>query len=223
MTQFDWSETVVVLDLDDTLYKEADYQDSGLREVCQWIEDLYGKDIHHDLLVQKKMGEKDLLGAACALAGLPFTVKESLLWIYRLHEPKIHLSPKTRGTVEKIAEASKILAILTDGRSVSQRIKIRALGLANFPVYISEDYASEKPMPHRFRQIMQDHSAKNYIYVGDNPAKDFVAPKTLGWTTFCLLGDHRNIHPQFSKEYADELMPDKWIENLSDIFDQTKR
>lgn len=223
MARRDLSDTVVVLDLDDTLYKEADYHDSGLSEVCQWIEDLYGKNIREELLSQRRAGEKDLLDAACSLAGLPLTVKESLLWVYRLHNPNIHLKNTTREILGKIEEASKMLAILTDGRSISQRIKIRALGLAHLPVYISEEYSSEKPMPHRFSRIMQDCSAEHYIYVGDNPEKDFVAPNVLGWTTFCLLGDHRNIHPQFGEEYSEDMLPARWIEDLSEIFDELEK
>lgn len=219
MAQRELSDTVVVLDLDDTLYKEADYQDSGLREICDWIESLYGKDIRENLFVRKNEGEKDLLGAACALTGLPPTVKESLLWVYRLHRPNIQLNSGTREALSRIQASSKMLAILTDGRSVSQRLKLKVLGLAHLPVYISEEFASAKPMPERFNRIMSDWPAQHYIYVGDNPAKDFVAPNKLGWTTFCLRGDSRNVHAQDPGDYPLAMAPSKWITDLSEILD----
>lgn len=40
----DLARTVVVFDLDDTLYPEADYVDSGVRYVCAQINSLCGID-----------------------------------------------------------------------------------------------------------------------------------------------------------------------------------
>lgn len=217
MAWSDLSQVVVVLDLDDTLYKEADYHASGLREICAWIEDLYGKTIADDLAEIQKQGESDLLAAISRFVGLPMTVKESLLWIYRLHTPSISISDSVRNLLQNLESMCNAVVILTDGRSVSQRQKLKALGLAHLPAYISEEYRSEKPDPSRFEQIMRDFPARTYVYVGDNPQKDFIAPNSLNWLTIGLRGDERNIHSQACKGLIGKMLPQKWIDSLDEL------
>ena len=116
------SDWVAVFDLDDTLYQEDDYNQSGVATVARELENYYGMDITKQLL---KMREErgDIWGKACEILGLPITVKESMLWMYRLHHPRIKLEHEVLNVVQKIASAAKQLVILTDGRSVTQRMK----------------------------------------------------------------------------------------------------
>lgn len=214
----DLSQTVVVLDLDDTIYKEADYHASGLREVCNWVEALYGKSVADELGRLQQQGERDLLGCVCQLAGLPPMVKDSLLWIYRLHLPSIRLSESVCNLVQQL-EAMCTVAILTDGRSISQRQKLKALGLSHLPVYISEEYGSVKPEALRYELIMRDYPAQAYVYVADNPRKDFVAPNALNWKTIGLKGDERNIHSQDCDALPVQNLPHKWIDTLDDLLE----
>lgn len=216
MVPSDFLQTVVVLDLDDTLYKEADYHASGMREVCNWIEELYDKSLTDELEVLNGQSERDLLAALCQLAGLPISVKESLLWIYRLHEPSIYLNPEVKDTIDLLEPLCR-LAILTDGRSVTQRRKLKALGLSHLPVYISEEYGSEKPSLLRFDLIMRDLPARNYVYVADNPKKDFLAPNALNWETIGLIGDKRNIHSQDCAGMSVAQLPKKWISSFHEL------
>ncbi|MDO8772750.1 MAG: HAD family hydrolase [Burkholderiaceae bacterium] len=218
MAQPELSQTVVVLDLDDTLYKEADYHDSGLREVCNWIEGLYGRSLAGELEALKSQGERDLLGALCRLAGLPLSVKDSLVWVYRLHEPRIHLSPAAKETIHLLESMCRV-AILTDGRSVSQRKKLKSLGLSHLPAYISEEHGSEKPSPLRFELIMRELPALDYVYVADNPSKDFLAPNALNWKTIGLIGDKRNIHSQDRDGLSVAQLPQKWITSLDKLME----
>lgn len=207
---------VVVLDLDDTLYKEADYRASGLAEVCRWIESLYGKSVAARLNELRESGETDLLAGLCRLAGLPLSVKESLLWIYRVHQPAIALTSQVSEFLKDLEDRYQI-AILTDGRSVSQRLKLQSLGLSHLPVYISEEHGADKPSPIRFELIMREMPAAHYFYIGDNPKKDFVAPNSLGWTTVCLRDDGRNIHCQDLNRLSPNQLPNHWIESLNDF------
>ena len=55
--------------------------------------------------------------------------------------------------------------------------------------------------------------ASRFIYVGDNPAKDFVVPAMLGWDTYCLRSRPGNIHPQ--QECPDAVM----VDSLTGILD----
>jgi putative hydrolase of the HAD superfamily len=216
MAQSDALELVVVFDLDDTLYKEIDYQNSGFDAVCNWIKKVYGLSLWLDLekLLQSKT--PDVLGGLCKAAGLQPAAKESLLWVYRLHQPLIQLSPGVAAFLDEL-EANWQAAVLTDGRSASQRLKLQALGLGHLPAYISEDYASEKPAPDRFELLMREMPAVRYVYVGDNLEKDFLAPNKLGWTTVCLRDNGRNIHKKIISEKSIFQNPKFWIEDFFDL------
>ena len=87
----------------------------------------------------------------CKLAGLSSATRESLLWEYRLHTPDIRLSMEVREASQAIRAASRAMAVLTDGRSVTQRLKLEVLGLEDWPVLISESYDAFKLPQIRFR------------------------------------------------------------------------
>nr|WP_256734989.1 HAD family hydrolase [Variovorax sp. dw_954] len=200
--------------MDDTLYKEVDYRWSGLQEVCDWVERVYERVINRQL-IRSAQNAKDPLAIICELAGLPLSIKDSLLWIYRLHVPSIRLDEEIIEVLAFFEKRCRTVAILTDGRSLSQRQKIRALKLNHLPVYISEEYGSEKPGQLRFLQIMKDFPARSYVYVGDNPKKDFVAPNALGWKTIGLRGTNRNIHSQGCEGLPEEYLPNLWVDCLT--------
>jgi putative hydrolase of the HAD superfamily len=213
MMQFDAQKTVVVFDLDDTLYYEHEFHLSGFNAIYMRLRDIF-PDIE-----KKEVGlsDNDLLDEICKAYQLPSSVKESLLWLYRLHLPAISLSESTRDVLRQIERSCKSVAVLTDGRSITQRQKLKALGLLHLPIYISEEHGSEKPSPDRFLQIMRDFPAEAYIYVGDNPRKDFYAPNLLGWTSIGLLGDGKNIHPQNLPGLSKDYLPTIWISNINDL------
>lgn len=218
MKSSETTRSVYIFDLDDTLYKEADYRASGIREVCSWVEKFYGKLVETELQSLSRQSDHDFLTAICRLAGLPICVKESLLWIYRLHTPDIHLHESTIKVLKHLEVISKV-AILTDGRSVTQRLKLKALELDYLPVYISEEHESQKPDPLRFETIMRDIPSSRYVYVADNPAKDFVAPNSLGWITIGLRDDGRNIHRQRIEDLPSVYMPSRWIDNIEELIE----
>lgn len=216
MTASELEETVVVFDLDDTLYREDDYNKSGIAAVCADLGRLYGKNIEDELLAAR-VAKADIWERACHLLSLPLAVKESLLWLYRLHCPSIRLDEAVMDMLLYIKKYARHVAVLTDGRAISQRQKLMALGLLDFSVYISEEYNSEKPDLKRFEQIMSDYPAEHYVYVGDNPKKDFIAPNALGWQTFGLKGRVNNIHPQEVEGLPSLNLPQIWIDELSDV------
>jgi putative hydrolase of the HAD superfamily len=207
---------VIVFDLDDTLYKEIDYQSSGFRAVCAWIYDIYGLDLTLNLKKLLASRTPDVLGGLCQSAGLHSSVKETLLWIYRIHQPTIQLAPGVTHFLNEL-EANSQAAILTDGRSITQRLKLKALGLDHLPIYISEEYGSEKPAPARFELIMREMPAAQYVYVGDNLEKDFIAPNKFGWVTVCLRDNGSNIHKQIPPEQSINQKPKFWIEDFSEL------
>ena len=211
------SETVFILDLDDTLYHEADYQASGFKEVVRKIQEIYGKNLENDLIRLIQEGSTDVLEDLCNVAGLPNSVKYAFLWIYRLHHPNISLEPDVKDFVYLLKRRAAGVAILTDGRAFSQRAKLKALGLSQFPAYISEEYGDQKPSSTRFEAVISDIPAKQYIYIADNPEKDFLAPNKLGWQTIGVRDKGKNIHFQIVEGLPNEYLPSFWIDSLSEL------
>ncbi|PSU75670.1 2-haloalkanoic acid dehalogenase [Photobacterium phosphoreum] len=208
--------SVWVFDLDDTLYKERDYQISGYDFIASLIKQIYQQDVN-PIIKQAIKDKKDVLQSICNYLNLPLSVKDSLLWQYRNHIPKLMLDDETKNTLFHIKKNSLAIAILTDGRSVSQRAKIASLGLSHYDIYISEEWGKDKPDDKRFLAIMDKyHSADSFIYIGDNINKDFITPNKLGWITIGLKDDGSNVHNQGDQNLAIEYMPQHWINNFNE-------
>lgn len=209
--------TCLVLDLDDTLYREYDYQTSGLKFVEKQILKLYGVDLTGKLLELRDQGVVDIFLEVSRILKLPASIKDSFLIMYRYHKPDIDLTLETKGFLKLALKSFKQIAILTDGRSVSQRLKLEALGLINIPVFISEEWNSTKPDNQRFIAIMEKYSkCTHFCYIADNPEKDFFAPNKLDWQTIGVRNSGRNIHTQ--KDVLDkDFRPNKWVLNLENI------
>ena len=209
------SDTVIVCDLDDTLYNESEYQSSGYNAVIDFITSIYGLDKIKLKQIVSEGG--DVLEALSAYIGFP-TIKESLLWVYRLHSPKIKLAEDVQVFIDAIRQKKIKFVLLTDGRSLSQRLKIEALGLSDFEVFISEEYNNAiKPAPQRFEVIQDRYLARKFVYVGDNLSKDFLTPNRLNWTTVGIRPRGNAIHKHNVGEFPAEFQPDYWIDNLREM------
>ena len=210
------SQTVFVFDLDDTLYQEAEYRISGFRHIESLVKTIYRGDIRA-LLEAADFCKDDVLSNICNQLALSIDVKSSLLWAYRLHPPSISLDKSIRGLLDRIIKNAGTVVIHTDGRSVSQRLKLKALGLGEFPVYISEEYGDIKPGLTRLKEIELKYKLAEFVYVGDNVGKDFIGPNTLGWKTIGVMPKPNNIHGPFYRESREEMQPQLWINSLPEL------
>ncbi|MDF1795431.1 MAG: HAD-IA family hydrolase [Coxiellaceae bacterium] len=211
------SDYVVVFDLDDTLYKEADYVRSGRRYIQQLLKALYPEkgDASLSEMINLPIAA-DTWQYVCEKMDLPLTIKNSLLSIYRCHTPDIQLEQDINGFLASLHDTAKACVILTDGRAITQRLKLKALNI-DFPVYISEEWASEKPEKKRFIAIEKRWPNSRYMYVGDNIQKDFVAPNDLGWVTVGLRDNGKNIHSQVGAGVTEDNNPDYWVNCIIDL------
>ena len=210
--------TCLVLDLDDTLYKEYDYQTSGLKYVEEQVLELYDVDLRGKLLELRDQGVNDIFLELTNILNIPSSIKDSFLMMYRCHKPNIVLTLEAQKFIESALHNFGKVVILTDGRSVSQRLKLESLSLLKIPVFISEEWNSTKPDNKRFVAIMERYTTcSNFCYVADNPSKDFVAPNALDWISICLKGDQNNIHSQDGNSIKEEHLPHYWVNNLSEI------
>ncbi len=217
MVEHELSRTVVVLDLDDTLYPERAYVRSGIRYVCNQLEVLLGRSLNEAFEAAISCKE-DWLDVLRIGASLPSSTKDSLLWMYRLHSPAIVLDPVCAEFLQQMQRDAAAVVILTDGRAVTQRLKLQALGLAHLRAYISEEYQSEKPDSLRFRAIETDHPGNAYIYIGDNPKKDFLPANAMGWKTIGFLSSGSNVHSQDLTKFPENALPQHWIRDWNEIY-----
>jgi putative hydrolase of the HAD superfamily len=218
MTAPDVRTTVFVFDLDDTLYMEADYVASGRAHVCEQVRRVFGHDLHPQVEQAVANGEQDWLGYLIRHADLPSSTRESLLWAYRLHTPAITLSPDWLRLLQRLESEGRAILVLTDGRSMTQRLKLKALGLGHLPALISDDWGGgDKRDPLRFHEVMRLHPEGGWLYVGDNPQKDFIVPRELGWRTVGLRTGERGIHSQVQPQLGPEHQPDVWLDDANQL------
>jgi len=186
------SNSIVVFDLDDTLYAERDFEKSGIQFV---YDNLSIKHISLDTILNNRNNWIELI-----IDGVNNLItKQTVLDIYRYHFPTIQLYNDSKVFLEKLLSKGNEISLITDGRSITQRNKLRALGIESFfkTIIISEEVKSEKPSEYNFRMVMKNSiHAENFIYIADNPSKDFITPNKLGWTSICLLDRGENVHKQ---------------------------
>jgi putative hydrolase of the HAD superfamily len=121
-----------------------------------------------------------------------------LLSVYRTHEPQISLLADARDVLGWAAPRFR-LGLITDGYGEVQKRKISALGLDQMiSCRIVTDEIGRafwKPHPEPYRRVMRAFPglAEGYLYVGDNPRKDFNGARSLGWRTIRIRrqsGEH---------------------------------
>lgn len=189
----------VVFDLDDTLYAERDYVRSGYRAAVGRLRELLGRDEPFEDWLWDRFCAGESAGAFDALSvefGLSLSDEQTaeLVRVYREHEPQIRPRPGAAALLKRLGRRC-LLGLLTDGFLPAQRLKLDALALRPLfrAVVFTEEMGRDcwKPSAAGFEAIRGELSVPHggCAYVGDNPAKDFVAPNRLGWRTVRLLCD----------------------------------
>lgn len=206
---------IIVFDLDDTLYKEVSFVKSGFNAIARHLNDY---EYASELFDAWSNGNNAYLNLITQHS-LPNSIGE-LLDVYRKHIPTITLESETESVLDALIANGKTLGIISDGRSITQRNKIQALGLTRWisedNIIISEEFGSPKPDKRNYEYFMSKYPSKSYSYIGDNTAKDFIAPNSLGWQTICLRDNGQNIHTQ-DFGLNEVFLPHITITNLSDL------
>lgn len=203
---------VLVFDLDDTLYEELTFVKSGFKAVAHYLNEHYSIPVQSglefmlaklssgrgrifdDLLIHHGIYKKDLV--------------RKCISIYRLHQPEIKLYPEADACLERFRNIP--LYIVTDGNKVVQYNKIKTLGLTKRVgfCYITHRYGikNAKPSPYCFLKICEREKVtpKEVVYIADNPYKDFVGIKPLGFKTIRIMtGNFKTVElaKKFEAEY----------------------
>lgn len=204
----------LIFDLDDTLYPERDFVFSGYRAVAERVMADHGIDIEGALRARFNAGERgDLFTTVMLDLGLP--VSESyvrgLVRVYRGHRPSLRPCLDTR-VLGDLRRAGFRLGLLSDGHGGVQRRKLGALGLAPLfdSVVFSDDLGGREtwkpsPLPYRACLAELDTAPAHAVYVGDNPAKDFLGARAAGMRSIRLRRpdtEHAAAEPLDAKHAA---------------------
>lgn len=194
---------VLIFDLDDTLYDERTFVESGFRAVAQWGKERFGWDADQSVATMCATLDSDGRGAVFNrwLAENGITKKSAIadcIRVYRYHTPNISASNATLAILSNLIHHP--LYIVTDGHKLVQANKIQALGITKFfrHCYITHRYgvASAKPSLRCFELIKSREKCdwRDMTYIGDNPSKDFVSLNKIGAQTIRVkTGIHANV------------------------------
>ncbi|NJB35358.1 HAD family hydrolase [Croceivirga sp. JEA036] len=209
------SDTVIVFDLDDTLYNELDFLRSAYKEISKKINLNDWKKIYATMFSKYRLGE-NVFHYLEENYKFP---KEKSLALYRNHLPEIVPFAGVMEAFKSIQKLNGKIALITDGRSTTQRNKLLQLKITDFfsSIVISQEIGTTKPNLDNFRKIMQDLPASKYVYVGDNIKKDFIAPNLLNWCTIMILDSGKNIHTNDFENVDTEKLPNYYIESIKEL------
>ncbi len=207
--------TVVVFDLDDTLYNEIDYLRSAYVELAKALEPNAWQQLFIRLfsLYRNKLDVFEYISTTYRIS------KTELISKYRSHTPNIQPFEGVLTTFQRIKDKKGRIAIITDGRKATQMSKIKALGLIKFidHIIISEEIGSEKPDRANYKAIEEKFNLGAYFYIADNVKKDFITPNKLGWQTIALMDRGLNIHANAHLNLQQAYLPHNYISSFSEL------
>lgn len=195
--------SVVIFDMDDTLYSETDYVRSGYEQIAKHFPEIDNMAVK---LWHAFESGKQAINYVLEQEGLFSEVAlKQALSIYRNQQPRIFLYPETKDLLETLKSRGIRLGMITDGRPEGQRAKIAALGIEKYfeKIIITDELGGvdfRKPNPTAF-EMMQAYFNVPYsemVYIGDNPKKDFIAPNALGMDSIYF----RNSAGLYSKKVS---------------------
>ena len=207
--------TVIVFDLDDTLYNELDFLKSAYKEIALFLAPDDWKRLYSTMFsfYRSKINVFEYLANEYnAEIGL-------LVETYRNHYPDIKLFNGVLEIFDAIKSKNGKIGIITDGRSNTQRSKLESLGILNYidKIIISEEFGSEKPNLANFKEIENSLPGNIYYYLADNLKKDFIAPNSLGWKSVGLMDNGMNIHFESYKYVFTDNLPHDFIFDFEEL------
>lgn len=207
--------TIIVFDLDDTVYNELDYLKSAYKSIAVSLDPNGWKQLYAKMfsLYRCKINVFEFVSNAYDSKVV------SMIDMYRNHQPDIQLFEGVLDIFDSIKQKNGKIGIITDGRANTQRAKLKSLGIMSYidKVIISEEIGSEKPNLANFKAIENSLSGTIYYYIADNLKKDFIAPNALGWKTVGLIDNGMNIHCESHKHMDFQNLPQEFIISIKDL------
>jgi putative hydrolase of the HAD superfamily len=181
----------VVFDLDDTLYPEREFVRGGQQAAAAWAERSLGADpdeVFAELWAMFEAGVRgDTFDRWLGSHGHAIARnREAMVAAYRDHHPRLEPYLDVRPVLEELC-LTRALGLITEGVRRVQQSKLAALGLQDLlkdVVIIGQEEREDwKPSPRPFARWLEgkDFLPAEAVYVGDNPAKDFLGARRAGW------------------------------------------
>lgn len=213
----------IIFDLDNTLYPEKTYVESGFKEVAKYLSNKY--DCNFDSLFSKIMDifNEDGRGSVFDRLISDFDFNEdvsTLVYIYRFHFPDISLYPESIPLLNSLKKDYK-LALLTDGRAFVQKRKVEALNIEEyfdeiiFTDILGNDFWKPSVEPYKLALSLLNSEANESCYIGDDPYKDFKAPKQLGMKSIQVKMEEELDY--WKKRGYERIESDYVVNNLNEI------
>lgn len=185
----------IIFDLDDTLYLEKDFVKSGFKAVDRHLIKTFKIYGFYDKAWKrftdgenKYIFDNVLIDLKCQDDVNP--IKE-LVKIYREHKPNIKLLDDSKWALKYYSSLNPI-SLLSDGYLQSQQNKVESLRVESFfeKIYFTDYWGRQfwKPNLFVFKELQKDFSKtfNDFVYISDNPLKDFIATNELGWKSICI-------------------------------------
>jgi len=190
----------VVFDLDDTLFDKTLWLIPAIEYAARKMGYDYIRvgELAYAYVAERGCADAGIYNAVlegCGQSDSAINIRAFAAWVnqYVPKESSISLHP---GALEALIDMQRRykLGVIADGPVLSQRAKIRGLGLE--PLLGSVVYSDEiegirsrKPDPRPFRLALAELKCRpeQAVFVGDNPIKDFIGASTLGMHTVRVL------------------------------------
>jgi putative hydrolase of the HAD superfamily len=219
----------IICDLDDTLYPERDFVISGYDAVvAAFAKELGWNEAHAGRLRQlfdspdRPRVFNQLLGEQQVDAACQAEWVSRMVDVYRHHKPRISLHADAERAL--MAWRGRVrLGLLSDGPLDMQKSKTSALGLeSRLDAMIFTDVwgrAFWKPHPRGFEElaVQLNVAPRECAYIGDNPAKDFLAPNRLGWTTIRIVRPGGTYEHAFAPQGGEPMHVIRSLDELDGI------
>lgn len=223
----------IIFDVDDTLYdqllpfKLAFEQTFNQNLSREELDNLYIASRKHsdDLFEQEQAGEISTLELqtyriteACRDYGVMISYEDAVLFQtnYLNKQHQITLFPEVEALIERLYQQKKQLAILTNGGTDHQTMKIEQLGLSRWipkeHFFISATIGHAKPNKEPFNFIADQLKLdpEKTVYIGDAFLNDIIGAKKAGWQAIWL--NHRKRKPENT-----EIKPDFTANHPADL------
>jgi len=187
---------ILVFDMDDTIFPEIDFVYSGFKKV-----DFFLKNELNIYNFFDKACEKFLLGNRSDIfnqflkevnyEGDINVLVKKLVHIYRSHKPDISLYNDAIWALKYYSKQVP-LVLLTDGYFKTQQNKVESLNIDEYfeKYYYTDKWGKNywKPNTFVFEKVQNDFIStdSNFVYISDNPEKDFIAPNKLNWNSIYI-------------------------------------
>lgn len=196
-------EYCLCIDLDDTLYNEIEYVISGYKSIIKYFEK--DKKIRITKIPNKKTiieNKKKHLQIFLENNKVKSLSIKFLLNIIRNHQPLITISKKNLKKLALLKKHFKNLILITNGRTITQRNKIKSLNIKKFfnKIIISDEIGVKKPNIKIYKKIFKEFPNTRKVFIGDNFKIDLITPISQNEKTILIKNKKNRIHDFNEKE-----------------------